>query len=487
MPQKDQIGALINALAEPKAEPEGDATPIYFDPLRLPYNAVKAVIQGLLGMPEQAKNLIEGAQAARQGEPINYAPYLGAAAMTMGGTPFSAPKGALGAGPAGRFAPSEAAQLAQKIHNGMNVPLHKLFPDLVSPTHTYGGLSPSGIADYLKNQQFGLKPLQVLNTFPQKLQGPLGNLLYKHLNPSMPGWGELEEHLISSKPPLSDEAIAAALHNNPGASIANIAGFWDDPSTAAQLAKALRIDKLPSQTPFQPSGDALAVGFNQPAVHGTTQVNRGPGGQIFSKFKLPETEIGVHFGSPRAAANFTHVPVEYFNQPEAWPRATGIPRSYPVVLQARNPLEMQDLGSWGPGRIARELTRTEVAPMHKGSVGAPGFDPKEVEQAMEDYSFRSMDPMVDQIKNLRNLIASKGYDSIKYTNTVEDPGHTSFIKFTPSSTQPNYVTGVRSPWAKFDPRNLDDPNVLKTVAGLTAGGALATNPDIQDIIRSLGK
>jgi hypothetical protein len=62
-----------------------------FNPLMLPYNAVKSMV---LGLPEQARNLIEGAQAARQGEPINYAPYLGAA-MGMGAS--SIPEGALGA------------------------------------------------------------------------------------------------------------------------------------------------------------------------------------------------------------------------------------------------------------------------------------------------------------------------------------------------------------------------------------------------------
>lgn len=211
-----------------------------------------------------------------------------------------------------------------------------------------------------------------------------------------------------------------------------------------QGAVAVNPEELPREVPFGVPEKAQQLGFNVPVVHGTTRepygnysyselLNHSKAGgglkQDFGQFELPPSEIGVHFGSPRAAAHFTgEYPVE-----------GRYARKFPVVIRAQNPLEMKDIGSWGPRKIADELQRL-------------GFSPKEI----RDQVFYKSGGKSD-IEKMRDYIQSKGYDSIKYKNTVEDPGHTSYILMDPAR--------ARVPWAAFDPAKLADPNLLSGIAG----------------------
>lgn len=60
-------------------------------------NIAPAVVQGMIGLPERAMHAAGDLQ--RTGDVYDPAPAVGAALMTMGGTSFGAPRGALGAGP----------------------------------------------------------------------------------------------------------------------------------------------------------------------------------------------------------------------------------------------------------------------------------------------------------------------------------------------------------------------------------------------------
>ncbi len=211
------------------------------------------------------------------------------------------------------------------------------------------------------------------------------------------------------------------------------------------------LSSVPREAQWQIPEKGKQLGFNVPTHHAT----RVP--TDFNKFMLPETEIGVHFGSPKAALDRIggHVDV-------------GAARTYPVGIQANNPLELPDLGSWGPNKMVSALRYKDIiSPMEAGKI------------LRADYDKRM--PMI------REAIRKAGHDSISYKNSVEDPGSTSYILFNESKKQPGYVTGARAPWAAYHPEALDDPNILRGLAGVGVGGTAAANPDIQNLIRSLGK
>jgi hypothetical protein len=188
---------------------------------------------------------------------------------------------------------------------------------------------------------------------------------------------------------------------------------------------------IPSNVPWKPSQRALEAGYNISVAHGT----RTP--HVFDEFKLPEelnavSEIGIHAGSPKATTHFTGSSIG--GQYDASPRV------YPLVMKAQNPLDLPDIGNWSSGKMYDALSR------YHGSK----FTKEELDKAYDS----------GDIKAFRDLIKSKGYDSIKYTNAQEDPGHTSYIALDPKQ--------LRAPWAAF--KDLNSRNLL---AGLTGGGVMA--------------
>jgi len=221
---------------------------------------------------------------------------------------------------------------------------------------------------------------------------------------------------------------------------------------------------VPPNLPTQIPERATASGYNVPLAHGTRSE------EPFEAFNLPEegarfgvkkAEIGVHAGSPAAANRFGGRDLSGV--------VTTRPRVYPLVMKAQNPLEMPDLGNWGPKQIEYWLS-------HEGA--KHGFTKDEVTNALKGQPTSEIykPEGLEQIKALRELIQSKGYDSIKYKNTVEDPGHTSYIALDPKQ--------LRSPWAAF--KDLESRNLL---AGL-AGGAVAApalTPQIRDTVKALNK
>lgn len=219
---------------------------------------------------------------------------------------------------------------------------------------------------------------------------------------------------------------------------------------------------VPREAPFKLPEVATEQGYNVKAVHGTRNPPYDPntGGwsypnrleKDFDRFRLPPTEIGVHFGGPRAAGNFT--------TSSDLRDISRFPRKFPVGIQAQNPLELRDLGSWGPSKMASALK-------------AKGFPADEVDRAIGG-GYHAGQSSETQIQGLRKYLQDKGYDSIKYRNNVEDPGSTSYILFTPSADAPNYVRGVRSPWAKFDPSKMGSSDIGAALAATVGLGGLAS-------------
>lgn len=213
------------------------------------------------------------------------------------------------------------------------------------------------------------------------------------------------------------------------------------------------LNTVPREAQWQVPEKGKQLGFNVPTHHATrTPVD-------FNKFRLPELEVGAHFGSPRAALDRIGGHVD-----------TGAARTYPVAIQANNPLELPDLGSWGPNKMISAMQDKGLLTAH---------DIYNIKRA--DYG--------KQMPMIRDVLKRHGHDSIVYKNSVEDPGSLSYILFNESQKQPGYVKGARAPWAAYHPEALDDPNILRGLAGVGAGGAAlaGTHPDIQSLINSLSK
>lgn len=216
----------------------------------------------------------------------------------------------------------------------------------------------------------------------------------------------------------------------------------------------------PGVVPFKAPGTAHEKGLNIPLAHGTIQPND------FDKFKLPSNEIGVHFGTPRAAdERIRGISKDFFKEsPDVSDDFLNKPRVFPVVIRADNPLRLPDLGTWKPNDIERGLVHGSGLPLH--------FSKKEVRIAR--YGGKSPGAVSDseQISNLRKYIKSKGFDSIVYKNAVEDPGHDSYILFDTPEHDPHHVHGVKVPWAKF--KDMNDPNLLTGLGGILAIPAVAS-------------
>ncbi len=393
--------------------------------------------------------------------PLEQAAY-GAADLAGLAGPALAPKlaaGALGIGArglgrlapdltAGAKLPSEwMAAFANKDFTSANIPkivekLKAKFPDMDQAAIHAAVKNDPGATNYAIDR--GYTPYEILHPKGGKTVAEQFGYEYepgkfaKYQEPpakGTPEWQELIANHEANKMHSEEFGSSPILPmKNPNSYI----GQWD-------------LNTVPREAQWQIPERGKQLGFNVPTHHAT----RVP--TDFNKFMLPETEIGVHFGSPRAALDRIggHVDV-------------GAARTYPTAIQANNPLELPDLGSWGPRKMVRELKDMGmISPMEAGKILSAEYE--------------KQSPMI------REVLKKAGHDSIKYKNSVEDPGSTSYILFNESKKQPGYVTGARAPWAAYHPEALDDPNILRGLAGVGVGVAAAANPDIQNLIKSLGK
>ena len=272
---------------------------------------------------------------------------------------------------------------------------------------------------------------------------------------------EINKPFPKSKSNIDDTVIERELAKNPGASIFDIAGHPEETLAwpSSKLNKNINVGpeyptekwphlyvelrNLPSEAQWQPPPKAIETGHTVPSHHGTASE------EPFSMFRLPEDEIGVHYGSPKAALDIIGNLL--------YPNKNS--RTYPVALKANQPLETPDMGSWGAEKMAQALAK------HPDK-----FSPEEI-----------FDAQAEGIKSVRNLIERKGYDSLKYKNTVEDPGHTSYVLFKESKKNPGYVKGAKSPWAAY--KDLESADIMSGIAGLGLLGAGANDP----MVRALSK
>jgi len=298
--------------------------------------------------------------------------------------------------------------------------------------------------------------------------------------PVSPGFHEMQAG-AGGYPPIDETAISNALAKNPGASIFDVAGTHvGGPSSS--LSEAMdkwgvqkTIHTFPEETfhdlprqeglSYTPlgarilgnttnTGHATRLGESKwETPSGVKAIGAGADPSA-DALRLPDDEIGVHFGNSLQNMNFSGSTVS----------GGYLPRTYPVVIGTNNPLRMRDLGAWHPEKIEGELRRLNGSSEYKGQFADT--------------------PNSDDIKDYRDYLSKKGYDSIVYQNSEEDPGHDSYIKFTPSPHAPEFVAGVRSPFAKFDPNKLSWPELAAGVGGGIAGTGLMFDENGNPIVRT---
>ncbi len=285
-------------------------------------------------------------------------------------------------------------------------------------------------------------------------------------------------------PSLSAAVIEAALKKNPGASLGELAGVsspWKAPPAGQGVEGPFELGKFPKEVPFQAPSAALAHGFVTPALHGTrlgeyewappgapkgwTAADLGGLGALHAAGKdalrLPSDELGVHFGTSEQAHYFTGNTLA----------GEALPRTYPAVLQTGRSLELPDMGTWEVWEIHNALNRANIGEGHGFSHGA--YRVSDPEAHIGEFP-RSERRNLQTIQQMRDYLHSKGYDSVNYINSVEGPGQRSYIMFKPSPEEPEYVAGVRSPFAAFDPSKLARPELAAGLAGAVLAPALAS-------------
>jgi hypothetical protein len=290
-------------------------------------------------------------------------------------------------------------------------------------------------------------------------------------------------------PPISETAISNALAKNPGASIFDVAnthiGGQSSPLSSAMGNAGLEqtfpqqlFRDIPREGGIQYTPTKASIlGRSENLVHGTRVPQSKWSGGIGTEtdaLKLPDDELGVHFGNPKQAQVFSG----------DWLSHQAAPRQYPVVVSTNNPLELPDLGTWHLEDITSALDRANRGDL-RGRAGVERRPDNPSSYMQLSPETEGMFPphevnQLDSIEDARNYLSSKGYDSIKYVNKAEDSGNNSYIKFTPSPEAPNFVTGVRSPFAAFDPAKIMRPELA---AGI--GGAAALSPQGQEYIQAL--
>lgn len=171
-------------------------------------------------------------------------------------------------------------------------------------------------------------------------------------------------------------------------------------------------------------------------------------------------DIGFHFGTLRAAHNrvYSFTPYTELSQihealmlnPVKYMQGTQNDIQFlPVVLDIRNPLYIGSEGdgaAWvSPTDMTRFLVRRKIITEEEASAL------KQVrETALKGYLGDRREDRYKEFAPVRQLLMDKGYDGIKYENTIE--GDTSWVAFRPEQVKSVLNTGTfsRSPKIRFE-------------------------------------
>lgn len=225
------------------------------------------------------------------------------------------------------------------------------------------------------------------------------------------------------------------------------------------LAEAPLPEKAPLGPRANPSGKerpsdkkAEALGFNDTVYHTAS------GGKEFNLFdldrtidggiKAPQDYLGVHVGTPRAAAERNY---------GVDPQIPGGAKGFTMELRARTDKPLTGEGLAKIFNLAPE-------DYHIGLKDGP-FTENELNYMISDYEdklFENVDPVPENSRELaakafRKDLAKEGYTHIPYINDVEDPGSVSYIMLIDRpKNSPAVLRDVR---AEFDPKKITNPDL----------------------------
>ena len=175
--------------------------------------------------------------------------------------------------------------------------------------------------------------------------------------------------------------------------------------------------------------------------HGTFSPNPKYGQQDFYTFsrKWSETnDTGFHFGTKEAAEARIADLTELSKKGYLFARDTERPRMLPVFLKTGNALRLPEddrLPDWRGYRIVQKIfDGIENGTLDKSAEKA--FE-KDIDKFYDDKLLKNYPENKPEKENkwVGDYLKKKGYDSIEYSNVVEDKGKDSYIVFRPEQVK----------------------------------------------------
>lgn len=200
-----------------------------------------------------------------------------------------------------------------------------------------------------------------------------------------------------------------------------------------KLSNALELEELARQQ------RAIDQGFTTDAYHGTIK--------NFDEFKI-KNDLGVHVGNIEQA----NERLNFLRDGKKSPKQGE--NILPLKVKMENTLRLNDLGEWVPSEIEKDLIKNNITTR------------KEINQLYKNKLIKKNKDDDNRIDLLKELIKSKGYDSVVYKNTGEIPNidenylnmsEKKFKKWAIDNAKDSYIIlnpeNIRSRFAKFDPAN----------------------------------
>jgi len=217
----------------------------------------------------------------------------------------------------------------------------------------------------------------------------------------------------------------------------------------------------------------------------------------FSDVGTGSNDLGYHFGTSQAASErnnnlinnklrnlFNENPERFKKLNMNYEKMGEGSRTFPVKLKANNPLYLEEnrTGEWKARDILKQIEKKIDSDLSSNNTFG-NMTEKEMEDFLSgDYKLNNV--MRDDAINYKaesneymgedwginewtkDFLEKNGFDSIKYTNIVEDAGSESVIVLRPNQ--------IRMPWASFDPEKAKSGKLLASAAPVAVSlGALS--------------
>jgi hypothetical protein len=172
---------------------------------------------------------------------------------------------------------------------------------------------------------------------------------------------------------------------------------------------------LPSEEaqagPLSAAGRAAQKGFTKDVYHGTTQ--------DFDQVDPDAVDLGIHVGTPAQAANrLRDTTGNRFSG--SYDEGANI---MPLKARMNNTLEMEDAGDWKDSyQVLGSLRNTPVGRKNRAKIQEMEEQADEImgQYAYGDEEWRDSPENRELLDEINTMLADAGYDSIRYSNQVEN-------------------------------------------------------------------